>query len=133
MSAYPYADRFPCCAACRRKAVTATHHQRAPRHRHREDTTWETGKCSGTMYCGDHDHYDFMNEVFGMYSHMNVLQATCARAPPGSRRDHPMALDLMHGDAAESVDDGPVGLITSGGTGSILPLGARVPRMGPRR
>ena len=30
-----------------------------------EDKTWETGKCSGTMYCGDHDHYDFMNEVFG--------------------------------------------------------------------
>ena len=22
---------------------------------HDEDKTWETGKCSGTMYCGDHD------------------------------------------------------------------------------
>src|SRR3954452_17526532 len=31
-----------------------------------------------------------------------------------------MTLDLMHGSAAQSADDGPVGLITSGGTGSIL-------------
>ena len=23
----------------------------------REDRTWEGGQCSGTMYCGDHDHY----------------------------------------------------------------------------
>ena len=26
-----------------------------------EDAFWETGKCSGTMYCGDHDHYHFLN------------------------------------------------------------------------
>ena len=26
----------------------------------REDATWETGKCAGTMYCGYHSHYDFM-------------------------------------------------------------------------
>jgi len=24
----------------------------------------ETGKCSGTMYCGDHGHYDFMGRIF---------------------------------------------------------------------
>ena len=39
-----------------------------------EDAFWETGKCSGTMYCGDHEHYDFMNEAFGLYAHVNVLQ-----------------------------------------------------------
>ena len=39
-----------------------------------EDAFWETGKCSGTMYCGDHDHYHFMNEAFGLFAHVNVLQ-----------------------------------------------------------
>ena len=39
-----------------------------------EDATWESGKCSGTMYCGDHDHYDFMNQAFGLFAHVNVLQ-----------------------------------------------------------
>ena len=26
----------------------------------RENVVWENGQCSGTMYCGDHDHYDFL-------------------------------------------------------------------------
>src|SRR6476646_733905 len=39
-----------------------------------EDAFWETGKCSGTMYCGDHDHYAFMNDVFALFSHTNILQ-----------------------------------------------------------
>ena len=26
------------------------------------------------MYCGDHDHYRFMNEAFGLFAHVNVLQ-----------------------------------------------------------
>ena len=29
-----------------------------------ENTVWESGQCSGTMYCGDHDHYDFLNKAF---------------------------------------------------------------------
>jgi len=24
----------------------------------RNNVVWEGGHCSGTMYCGDHDHYD---------------------------------------------------------------------------
>ena len=35
-----------------------------------EDTSWESGRVSGTMYCGDHDHYSFMNDVFGLYAHV---------------------------------------------------------------
>jgi sphinganine-1-phosphate aldolase len=51
-----------------------------------EDAGWESGKCSGTMYSGDHDHYAFMNEAFGLFAHVNVLQRdmTCVRAPPSS-------------------------------------------------
>jgi sphinganine-1-phosphate aldolase len=41
---------------------------------HDEDKTWETGKCSGTMYCGDHTHYEFLGRAFELFSHMNALQ-----------------------------------------------------------
>ena len=39
-----------------------------------EDAFWETGKCSGTMYSGDHEHYRFLTEAFGMFAHVNALQ-----------------------------------------------------------
>ena len=84
-----------------------------------EDAGWERGTCSGTMYCGDHDHYDFMTEAFGMFAHVNVLQRDmCPSATRFEGEIIAMALDLFH---AEAVTDGePVGLVTSGGTGSIL-------------
>jgi sphinganine-1-phosphate aldolase len=122
MSAYPYADRFPVLRGMPsegrdRNAIITELRDIATA----EDKTWETGKCSGTMYCGDHQHYDFMNEVFGMYSHMNVLQRDmCPSATRFEGEIIAMTLDLMHGADAQSTDDGPVGLITSGGSGSIL-------------
>lgn len=84
-----------------------------------EDAGWEAGTCSGTMYCGDHDHYAFMTEAFGMFAHVNVLQRDmCPSATRFEGEIIAMALDLFH---AEAVTDGePVGLVTSGGTGSIL-------------
>ena len=33
-----------------------------------EDPTWEAGRCSGTMYCGDHEHYDFLAEAFRRFA-----------------------------------------------------------------
>jgi sphinganine-1-phosphate aldolase len=84
-----------------------------------EDAGWEGGTCSGTMYCGDHDHYDFMTEAFGMYAHVNVLQRDmCPSATRFEGEIIAMALDLFHADAV--TDGEPVGLVTSGGTGSIL-------------
>jgi glutamate/tyrosine decarboxylase-like PLP-dependent enzyme len=83
-----------------------------------EDASWESGKCSGTMYCGDHDHYKFMNEAFGLFAHVNVLQRDlCPSATKFEAEIIAMTLDLLH---AESVDDGePAGLVATGGTGSI--------------
>jgi glutamate/tyrosine decarboxylase-like PLP-dependent enzyme len=84
-----------------------------------EDAAWEGGTCSGTMYCGDHDHYAFMNEAFGLFAHVNVLQRDmCPSATRFEDEIIAMALDLFHADAV--TDGEPVGLITSGGTGSIL-------------
>ncbi|MGH9081541.1 MAG: pyridoxal phosphate-dependent decarboxylase family protein [Acidimicrobiales bacterium] len=83
-----------------------------------EDAVWESGKCSGTMYCGDHDHYRFMNEAFGLFAHVNVLQRDmCPSATKFEAEIIAMTLDLLR---AGAVTDGePVGLVATGGTGSI--------------
>jgi sphinganine-1-phosphate aldolase len=84
-----------------------------------EDATWESGQVSGTMYCGDHSHYDFMNEAFGLYAHVNVLQRDiCPSATRFEGEIIAMTLDMLNADAVE--DGEPVGLVTSGGTGSIM-------------
>ena len=83
-----------------------------------EDRVWETGRCSGTMYCGDRDHYAFLKEAFGLFAHQNALQRDmCPSATRFEGEIIAMALDLMH---AEAVDDGePAGMVTSGGSASI--------------
>jgi sphinganine-1-phosphate aldolase len=85
----------------------------------REDAFWETGKVSGTMYCGDHEHYEFLGEAFGMFAHVNALQRDmCPSQTKFEGEIIAMALDLMH---ASAVTDGdPAGMVTTGGTGSIL-------------
>ena len=83
-----------------------------------EDASWESGKCSGTMYCGDHEHYAFMNEAFGLYAHVNALQRDiCPSQTRFEGEIIAMALDLFHGEAIQGTT--PAGLVTSGGTGSI--------------
>ena len=73
------------------------------------------------MYCGDHEHYGFLNEVFGLFGHMNILQRDmCPRATRFEGEIIAMALDLMHADAARDAGHDTVGMVTSGGTGSIM-------------
>ena len=86
----------------------------------REDATWETGKCSGTMYCGDHEHYAFMGRVFELFAHVNALQRDmCPSMTKFEGEIIAMTLDMLHADAIGSESE-PVGLVTSGGSGSIL-------------
>ena len=120
MSDFPYADRFPVNRTLPDKGrpradVLAELRTMAAE----EDAFWETGKCSGTMYSGDHDHYRFLTEAFGMFAHMNVLQRDmCPSATKFEGEIIAMALDLMHADAV--TDATPAGLMTTGGSGSIL-------------
>lgn len=84
-----------------------------------EDRSWETGQVSGTMYCGDHEHYDFLNEAFGMYAHVNALQRDiCPSQTRFEGEIIAMTLDMLHAEAV--TDTEPVGIVTTGGTGSIL-------------
>jgi Glutamate decarboxylase and related PLP-dependent proteins len=83
-----------------------------------EDAVWEEGRCSGTMYCGDRDHYAFLKEAFGLFAHQNALQRDmCPSATRFEGEILAMALDLFHADSAEGAD--PAGMVTSGGSGSI--------------
>src|ERR1035438_9112758 len=40
-----------------------------------EDATWESGKCSGTMYCGDHEHYRDRKSTRLNSSHLGISYA----------------------------------------------------------
>jgi glutamate/tyrosine decarboxylase-like PLP-dependent enzyme len=84
----------------------------------RENVVWENGQCSGTMYCGDHDHYDFLNEAFSNFSYVNTLQRDmCPSATKFEAEIIAMTLDML---GAGSLQGGsPGGLVTSGGSGSI--------------
>ncbi len=120
MSDYPYADRYPV-----NRTLPATGRDRGEllaelrEMAQGEDAYWETGRCSGTMYCGDHDHYAFMNEAFGTFSHANILQRDMF--PSATKFEAEiigMTLDMLHAGAIE--DGSPAGMVTTGGTGSIL-------------
>src|SRR5918994_1578739 len=115
MADFPYAERFPVIRTLPetgrpREEVLSELRTMATE----EDAFWETGKCSGTMYSGDHEHYDFLNEAFGLFAHVNVLQRDmCPSATKFEAEILSMALDLFHADAV--TDGEPAGLVTTGG------------------
>ena len=119
MSTFPYAGRYD---VHRRLPEEGTPRTELLEELHtmagEEDATWESGRCSGTMYCGDHDHYRFLNEAFGLFAHVNVLQRDmCPSATKFESEIIAMTLDLLHAEAAEGAE--PAGLVSTGGTGSI--------------
>jgi glutamate/tyrosine decarboxylase-like PLP-dependent enzyme len=83
-----------------------------------ENQVWESGQCSGTMYCGDHDHYDFLNKAFSNFSYVNSLQRDmCPSSTKFEAEIIAMTLDMLGASALTTSIPG--GLITSGGSGSI--------------
>ena len=125
MSTYPYADRTPVHRTLPERGMPRDEVLRVLRSMaSEEDPTWETGKCSGTMYCGDHDHYAFLNEAFALFSHVNVLQRDmCPSATRLESEIIAMTLDLLHAEAVTGSE--PVGLLSSG----LTTLGRTVPRV----
>ncbi len=84
-----------------------------------EDVFWQTGRCSGSLYRGNMEHYGFLNEAASLYSHVNALQRDiCPSASRFESEIIAMTLDMMHGDA---VPGGTAcGAVTQGGTDSIM-------------
>src|SRR5438093_10742569 len=88
-----------------------------------EDARWETGRISGSYYHGGKDHYAFLNEIFGLFSHVNLLQRDMC--PSGTKFEAEivsMTANMLHAEAVEcsAPDDGVCGAITSGGSDSIM-------------
>lgn len=119
MSGFPYEDRFEVHRGLPeegtdKEIILATLATMSSE----ENPAWETGQVSGTMYCGDHDHYDFLNEAFSHFSYVNSLQRDlCPSNTKFEAEIIAMTLDLL--GAAGLADTTPAGLVTSGGSGSI--------------
>ncbi|HUX05152.1 MAG TPA: aminotransferase class V-fold PLP-dependent enzyme [Acidimicrobiales bacterium] len=120
MGAFPYSDRYevhrslPARGTDRASVLTMLADMSMA-----ENPVWEGGQCSGTMYCGDHDHYDFLNEAFAHFSYVNSLQRDmCPSSTKFEAEIIAMTLDLLGASAV--TDTVPAGLVTSGGTASIL-------------
>jgi glutamate/tyrosine decarboxylase-like PLP-dependent enzyme len=119
MSGFPYEDRFEVHRGLPeegtdKEAVLAMLATMSSK----ENPAWETGQVSGTMYCGDFDHYDFLNEAFSYFSYVNSLQRDlCPSNTKFEAEVIAMTLDLLGAKALSETT--PVGLVTSGGSSSI--------------
>jgi glutamate/tyrosine decarboxylase-like PLP-dependent enzyme len=124
MAKYPYIDRL--------EMITSMPEQGRPRDEiladlrwmaDQEDEFWQTGKVSGTMYCGDMSHYEFLNGAFAPFAHVNVLQRDiCPSATKFESEIIAMTLGMLHGSAVKDAnpDDTACGSVTGGGTDSIV-------------
>ena len=64
-----------------------------------EDHKGDSGRVSGSIYSGDHDHYEFLAEAFGAFAHANVLQRDMY--PSATKFEGEiiaMTADMLHGD-----------------------------------
>ena len=88
-----------------------------------EDARWETGKVSGTYYHAGKDHFAFLNQVYGLFSHVNLLQRdTCPSGTKFEAEIVAMTAHLLNGPAVKQVNaaDEVAGAVTSGGSESIM-------------
>lgn len=121
---YPYADKYGVIREFPEEGLdTETILAQMREMATAEDKRWENGKCSGTMYCGDHEHYDFLNEAFGYFSHVNALQRDmCLSMNRFESEIIAMTLDILHGEAVAQHNPAQkaCGALGFGGTESIL-------------
>ncbi|HUO04572.1 MAG TPA: aminotransferase class V-fold PLP-dependent enzyme [Candidatus Binataceae bacterium] len=88
-----------------------------------ENARWQNGKISGTYYHGGMEHYAFLNQIFSLYSHVNLLQRDMC--PSGTKFEGEiiaMTARMLGAEEAKASDPNAdvCGAITSGGTESII-------------
>ena len=88
-----------------------------------EDRLGDAGRCSGSIYSGDHEHYHFLAEAFEVFAHSNVLQRDMY--PSANKLEGEivaMALDMLNGASVAGHHPGqePCGVLTSGGSESLI-------------
>jgi sphinganine-1-phosphate aldolase len=87
----------------------------------REDAPARKGRISGSLYHGGEGHFAFLAEVYRHFAHMNVLQRDMY--PSATKFEGEiisMTLGLLNGDAASGEGDAPCGVLTSGGSESLI-------------
>lgn len=87
----------------------------------REDAPARCGKISGSLYHGGEEHFAFLGEVYRRFAHMNVLQRDMY--PSATKFEGEivsMALALLNGGAAGGEGEAPCGVLTSGGSESLI-------------
>ncbi len=88
-----------------------------------EEARWRDGYASGAVYNGDEEHIAFLNEVYARNSQLNPLHPDLwPRATKYEAEVASMTAGMLGADLSPSRDDdgGVCGLVTSGGTESIL-------------
>lgn len=121
---YPYADTFGIIESFPESGLSENEIREQIQHMATaEDAGWENGQCSGTMYSGDREHYEFLNEMFGAFSHVNSLQRDmCPSMNRFESEVIAMTLDMLNGHAVNEHNPAHTacGAIGFGGTESIL-------------
>jgi len=119
---YPYRNRYE---THRRLPETGVDQERllamVGEMSEREDAAAREGKISGSLYHGGEEHFAFLAEVYRHFAHMNVLQRDMY--PSATKFEGEiisMALGLLNGDAADAEGDAPCGVLTSGGSESLI-------------
>jgi sphinganine-1-phosphate aldolase len=80
-----------------------------------EDVLGDSGKASGSLYLGDHEQYRFLTAVFERFAHANVLQRDMYPSSTKFEGEIVAMTAAMLGG-----DDETVGVITSGGSESLM-------------
>jgi sphinganine-1-phosphate aldolase len=119
---YPYRDRYEVYrrlpeAGVDRERLLATVSEISER----EDAPAAAGKISGSLYHGGEEHFAFLAEVYRHFAHANVLQRDMY--PSATKFEGEivsMTLGLLNGDAADGEGDAPCGVLTSGGSESLI-------------
>ena len=88
-----------------------------------EDARWKTGQVSGTFYHAGDEHRAFLNKIFSLFSHVNVLQVDlCPSMSKFESEIVSMTARMLNGDAvkAHNPEDEVCGTVTFGGSESIM-------------
>ncbi|MCH7942888.1 MAG: aspartate aminotransferase family protein [Proteobacteria bacterium] len=122
--AYPYQAQYGALHAMPEKAMTRGEIlDQVKDMSEREDHVWRNGQCSGTIYAGDDAHYDFLNQVYGRFSHVNALQRDmCPSQTRFEAEIIAMTADMLNGHAVARDTPGQevCGVVGNGGTESII-------------
>jgi glutamate/tyrosine decarboxylase-like PLP-dependent enzyme len=119
---YPYRDRYDTFGRLPREGVARERLLKmVGEMSDREDAPAREGKISGSLYHGGEEHFAFLAEVYRHFAHINVLQRDMY--PSATKFEGEiisMALGLLNGDAASGEGDAPCGVLTSGGSESLI-------------